>query len=347
MPIDERRLALIGFGEAGRIFGAGLAASKRFDVVTYDLLLDAPDAAAREGLRAAAQERGVGIARSTAEAVDGAHIVISAVTAASSIDVARAAAPALGAGAYFVDVNSVSPRTKQDSAAIVEATGAAYVDAAVMAPVPPYGIAVPILLGGASATDLAALLAPAGMKLDVVADRVGEASAIKMCRSVMVKGLEALVLECLLAARSYGVEDRVLASLEETFPEMKWGARADYLISRIVVHGRRRAAEMREVAATLREGGVEPRITLATSQAEDWVADLAQRGTIGFTGMAAFNWRDMADAIFAAGATAVPTGGADRDQQADATGARGGPGKATAQRARFAAGAPSFPPDTK
>ncbi len=337
MPIDERRLALIGFGEAGRIFGAGLAASKRFDVVTYDLLLDTPDAAAREGLRAAAQERGVGIARSTAEAVDGAHIVISAVTAASSIGAARAAAPALGAGGYFVDVNSVSPRTKQDSAAIVEATGAAYVDAAVMAPVPPYGIAVPILLGGASAGKLAALLAPAGMKLDVVADHVGEASAIKMCRSVMVKGLEALVLECLLAARSYGVEDRVLASLEETFPAMKWGARADYLISRIVVHGRRRAAEMREVAATLREGRVEPRITLATSQAEDWIADLAQGGSIGFSSMAAFDWHQMADAIFASGPAGVRSGDAR-------SGEPPGPG---AQCPPAAPGAPSFPPDKK
>ena len=332
MPIDERRLALIGFGEAGRIFGAGLAASGRFDVVTYDLLLDAPDAPAREGLRAAAQQRGVGIARSTAEAVDGARIVISAVTAASSTDVARAAAPALGAGAYFVDVNSVSPGTKERSAGIVEATGARYIDAAVMAPVPPYGIAVPILLGGASAGDLAALLAPAGMKLDVVADHVGEASAIKMCRSVMVKGLEALVLECLLASRSYGVEDRVLASLEETFPEMKWGTRADYLISRIVVHGRRRAAEMREVAATLREAGIEPRITLATSQAEDWIADLAQRGSIGFTSMSAFAWRQMADAIFAPGAG--DTGG-------------GEPVGRDAQRRSAAAGAPASLPETK
>ncbi|HSQ80664.1 MAG TPA: DUF1932 domain-containing protein [Casimicrobiaceae bacterium] len=337
MPFDERRLALIGFGEAGRIFGAGIAASKRFDVVTYDLLLDAPDAHIRDALRAAAQERGVAVAASPAEAIQGARIVISAVTASSSIDVARAAVPALAPGTYFVDVNSVSPGTKKRSAGIVEAAGARYIDAAVMAPVPPYGIAVPILLGGGSAGDLAALLAPAGMKLDVVADHVGEASAIKMCRSVMVKGLEALVLECLLASRSYGVEDRVLASLEETFPEMKWGARADYLISRIVVHGRRRAAEMREVAATLHEAGIEPRITLATSQAEDWIADLAQGGSIGFSGMDAFDWRQMADAIFESGCAASRSGDAG-------TGESAGP---AAQRLPFAAGAPSFPPDTK
>jgi 3-hydroxyisobutyrate dehydrogenase-like beta-hydroxyacid dehydrogenase len=300
MTRRERRVALIGFGEAGRIIGAGLAASKRFDVVAYDLLLDDP--CTREGMCAAASERGVLACGSTAEAVDAARIVISAVTAASSVDVARAAAPKLGPGCIFVDINSVSPKTKQRSAEIVEGAGAAYVDAAVMAPVPPYGIKVPILLGGEAAGELAALLGPAGMQLEVVAARVGEASAIKMCRSVMVKGLEALVLECLLAARGYGVEDRVLASLEETFPEMNWDARADYLISRIVVHGRRRAAEMREVAATLREAGVEPRITLATAQAEDWIADLAAGGTIGFSTMDEFAWRRMADAIFAANA---------------------------------------------
>ncbi len=204
---------------------------------------------------AAAVERHVTMAESHREAIRGARIIVSAVTAASSTDVAREAASSLAPGQIFADINSVSPGTKRANAKLIEGAGGHYVDVAVMAPVPPYGLKVPILLGGAKAADLAARLAPAGMNFEIVADDIGTASAIKMCRSVMIKGMEALVVECLLGARHYGVEDRVLASLEETFPQMKWDERADYLVSRVVVHGRRRAAEMREVAVTIREAG--------------------------------------------------------------------------------------------
>jgi len=292
--LDPRRLALIGFGEAGRILGGAWARSGAFDVVGYDILVDAP--ASRDAMRAEAQTRGVALAASALEAVAGASIVVSAVTATASRDVVRAAAPHLARGALFMDINSVSPNTKRASAQDVGRAAAHYVDAAVMAPVPPYGLAVPILLGGPQADALAARLRGVGMNVDVVSPDVGYASAIKMCRSVMVKGIEALALECLLAARSYGVEDRVLASLDETFPGLLSGTRADYLVSRIVVHGRRRAAEMREVAATLQEGGVPPRLATATSQAEDWVADLVRDGVLDRSDRN-FAWRAMADAI--------------------------------------------------
>jgi len=263
-------------------------------VVTYDILVDAP--ATREVLRAEAQVRDVTMTASPREAVTGAAIVVSAVTATGSRDVVRAAAPHLARGALFMDINSVSPNTKRASAVDIDGGGGHYVDAAVMAPVPPYGLAVPILLGGAEADALAAIVRPAGMNVEVVSADVGYASAIKMCRSVMVKGIEALALECLLAARSYGVEDRVLASLDETFPGLLSGPRADYLVSRIVVHGRRRAAEMREVAATLQEAGVPPRLATATSQAEDWIADLVRGGVLDGSDRN-FAWRAMADAI--------------------------------------------------
>src|SRR5439155_1141767 len=243
------------FGEPGRILAGGLAASGRFDVCAYDILVHDP--AARGSLLTAAVERHVTMAESHGEAIRGAHIIVSAVTASSSADVAREAAANLVPGQIFADLNSVSPGTKRSNARLIEAAGGRYVDVAVMAPVPPYGLKVPILLGGKAAADLVTRLAPAGMNFEIVADDIGTASAIKMCRSVMIKGLEALVVECLLGARHYGVEDRVLASLEETFPPMNWDERADYLVSLVVVHGRRRAAEMREVAVTIREAGLE------------------------------------------------------------------------------------------
>ncbi len=298
---DPNRIALIGFGEVGRIFAQGFVASGRHSVAAYDILLD--EAATAAPLRAAAAAAGATACDSAAAAAAGARIVISAVTAASARPVAEAAGRYLGPGQIFLDINSVSPETKRANAAAVERSGAAYVEAAVLAAVAPYGLKVPILLGGAAAGELAALLAPAGMRLEVGNAVIGQASAIKMCRSIMIKGLEALAVECFLTARRYGVEDAIIASLDETFPEMNWEEKAGYLISRVVQHGRRRAAEMRESAATIAEAGITPLMAPATAARHDAVADqVAARPALKQIPDA--DWRRMADALLAAARSA-------------------------------------------
>lgn len=269
--IDPRRLAIIGFGEVGGIFASGLIASGRHEVAAYDILVESAKGAAP--MREKALKLGVTLCSSAAEAAAGARIVISSVTAAAAREVAEAAAAYLCPGQMLLDINSVSPETKRANAAAVERAGAAYVEAAVMAPVPPYGLKVPILLGGRQAGALRDILAPAGMTLEIAAAEIGKASAIKMCRSVMIKGLEALTVECLLTARHYGVEDDIIASLDKSFPEMGWNRLAGYLIGRVLHHGRRRAAEMREAAATIAETGLTPLLASATAERQDWTAD--------------------------------------------------------------------------
>jgi 3-hydroxyisobutyrate dehydrogenase-like beta-hydroxyacid dehydrogenase len=271
--IDPRRIALIGFGEVGKNFAQGFGASGRHDVATYDVLF--ADAAAGPALKAKARALNVEICASAAAAAADAAVVISAVTAASAFAVAAEAASYLRPGQFFLDINSVSPETKRADAAAVEPSGANYVEAAVMAPVAPYGLKVPMLLGGKKAADLAAILVPAGMKMEPVATVIGQASAIKMCRSVMIKGIEALAVEGFLTARRYGVEDRIVASLDETFPSLDWEKLAGYLIERVVQHGRRRAAEMREAAETVAAAGLDPLMTAATAQRQGWLADQA------------------------------------------------------------------------
>ncbi len=103
--------------------------------------------------------------------------------------------------------------------------------------------------------------------------RIGEASSIKMLRSVMIKGLEALTAECMLAARRAGVEQQVLASLQASDPGIDWTARSAYNLERMLVHGKRRAAEMREVAMTLSELNLPNRMALATV---DWQSQLGE-----------------------------------------------------------------------
>jgi 3-hydroxyisobutyrate dehydrogenase-like beta-hydroxyacid dehydrogenase len=267
----SERVAFIGFGEAGQTVGRGLL-EQGARLQTYDILFD--DAANGGKLAGTAAQMKVAVARDHVAAVREADLVFLAVTASSSLEAARSCLPGLREGQLFLDINSVSPQRKIQTAALVAPTGAAYVDVAVMAPVAPYGHKVPCLIGGPGAQALAPRARALGMKMEVVASEVGQASAIKMFRSIMIKGLEALMLESMLASSEYGVEGRVLASLKETFPAIDWEKLSGYLIERVVSHGKRRAAEMREVADTLREIGLEPIMASATAARQQWLADL-------------------------------------------------------------------------
>ncbi len=270
MSTSINSVALIGLGEVGEILAAELAAVGVRDVRAFDIAFADP----RSRQRAAAQRLGVAIAASAPAAVAGAEIAISAVTAGSALDAARSCVPALGGGAFFVDCNSVAPKTKVAAAAIVDGAGGRYVEAAVMAPFPPRRLKTPILLGGRHAAAFLAAIADWPHAAKVYSEQVGSASAVKMCRSVMIKGLEALTVECVLAARRYGVLDDVLASLGDTFPGQDWHAKSRYLISRALIHGRRRAEEMREVAKTVEAAGFDPVMTQAIVEKQDWAADL-------------------------------------------------------------------------
>ena len=267
----SERVAFIGFGEAGQTVGRGLL-EQGARLQTYDILFD--DAADQGKLKGVATSLGVTASGDHCQAVRDADLVFLAVTASSSLDAARSCLPGLREGQLFLDINSVSPQRKIQTAALVAPTGAAYVDVAVMAPVAPYGHKVPCLIGGPGAQALAPRARVLGMKMEVVASEVGQASAIKMFRSIMIKGLEALMLESMLASSEYGVEGRVLASLRETFPSIDWEKLSGYLIERVVSHGKRRAAEMREVADTVREIGLEPVMASATAARQQWLADL-------------------------------------------------------------------------
>lgn len=265
-------IAIIGFSEMGQALARGLLEAGAASVAAYDLRFHDPDAGPT--LRAKAEEIGASPRDSIGTAIEGADIVISAVTAGAAQAVAEEAARAIRPGQYFLDVNSISPAQKQEGAAAIEAAGGTYVEAAVVSPVGPYGHRVPMLLGGPGADRLAHLLRPLGMELEIAGAEIGVASAIKMCRSIVMKGLEALTLECLVTARCYGVERQVIASLDKSFPGFDWTARGAYMIGRVLAHGRRRAEEMRSAADAVRAAGLEPLMAEATAARQDWAADL-------------------------------------------------------------------------
>ncbi|HYI84630.1 MAG TPA: DUF1932 domain-containing protein [Acetobacteraceae bacterium] len=262
-------IAIIGFGEVGGILARDLRAAGVGRIAAYDIAF--ADAASPQSR--AARDQGAAVCASAAEAAGRAGLVISSVTAGAALHAARAAAGGLRHGPFFLDVNSVSPGTKREAASVVERAGGRYVEAAVMTSVPPHGIRSPMLLGGPHAAAFIALAEPFDMRLTALSPEIGAASSVKMCRSVMIKGLEALTTECLLAARYYGVERPVLASLADTLPHEDWRRLARWMISRPLVHGRRRAEEMREVARTVREAGIEPILSAPTSVRQDWSAE--------------------------------------------------------------------------
>ena len=290
-------IGMIGYGEVGKIFAAGLKAHASSTRV-WDAKFD--DTELRDAQLTHAAQAGVVASDSLAALCEGAGLVISAVTASNTLAVAEAAAPHRRSGAVFLDLNSASPGTKQRAARLIEAVGALYVEAGVMTSVPPYGVRVPMLLGGASASELAGVLTAWGLDATAVSSQFGVASAIKMCRSVMIKGLEALVIESYATARAYGVEDHVLPTLVETFPSIDWDKQGAYFFSRVVQHGQRRAEEMREAANTVREAGFEPFRATAIADKQQWVADQARAVVFAGLGKDA-RWQDYADRLLADG----------------------------------------------
>jgi 3-hydroxyisobutyrate dehydrogenase-like beta-hydroxyacid dehydrogenase len=219
------------------------------------------------------------MASSAGDAVRETDMVISAVTAASSVDAARSVAPHLTENAYYLDINSVSPGRKQETAKLL-GERARYVDVAVIAAIHPARHRTPLLISGPYAEDISPLLRELDMQLAVVGPEIGSAAAIKMIRSVMIKGIEALTLECFLAASRAGVLEEVTASLKNNYPTLDWATIADYNLERMASHGERRAAEMEESAATLRELGLDPLMVDSTVKRQREMGAIGKRETV-------------------------------------------------------------------
>ena len=252
-------VSFIGFGEAGQAIAAGLRDEGVDRIAAWDILF--PQSGG-ERLRQAAAASGVRCAGSAADAVRSADLIVSAVTAASSLDAARSIKEHLASKPYVLDINSVSPGRKQETAKFL-GDAARYIDVAVLAPIHPARHKTPMLIAGTDADAIAPALASLGMRASVAGSEIGAAAAIKMVRSVMIKGIEALTLECFLAAARAGVIDEVATSMKNNYPGLDWAKIVPYNLERMASHGDRRAAEMEEVAETLRELGVEPLMTNA------------------------------------------------------------------------------------
>lgn len=273
--MERQQAIFIGFGEAGQAFAGGMAIA----FGAYDRKTD--DAASRAAKLDDYQRVGATAFLANTDAVLSSDLILSLVTADQALAVAQESAKSIRPGTLFCDMNSVAPDTKRAAALAIETAGGRYVDVAVMAPVHPKRRAVPLLVSGPHAE--AGLVALGGLGFSNVRHQpggVGAASSIKMIRSVMVKGIEALTAECLLAATRAGVRDEVIASLDASWPGADWGPRGDYNLDRMMVHGLRRAEEMEEVVKTLDSLGTGSAMTRGTVERQRAIGQM-RLGEIG------------------------------------------------------------------
>ena len=264
------KLGFIGFGEAAAALSQGLVGAGLPHILAFDK-------------RPRPAMQGVEMATSLADLLDRADVIVAAVTSAVALKVAKDAVRHLSKRHLYVDINSVSPEVKIAIGRAVEKSGARYVEAAVMAAVPPFKHKVPMLLAGPAAPDFIRALGPYGMALEDFGPELGRAAATKMFRSIVVKGLEALLQECVLGADRYGVADRVLDSIKDGYPGLDWRKLADYLIGRTAIHGVRRSHEMVEVAETLKSLGIEPLMAAAAAKRIAWAGSFGLKDQFGDT----------------------------------------------------------------
>lgn len=256
-------LGLLGFGELGQILASDLHAAR---IGAFDPLFADRDSAPSLALPGAVQA----FTNPRALAAE-ANLIISCVTAANTGAAANSIIDALAPNAWFLDLNSASPGVKRAAADAVTQAGGRYIEASVMSPISPKRLDAPILLGGPNAEAFAPIAASIGFtNISVFSNEYGPTAAVKMCRSVIVKGVEALLTESLICARTHGVEADVLASLSDLFPGPDWRKLAHYMISRSLDHGVRRAEEMREAARTIAEAGLDPIMSTAIAKRQDW-----------------------------------------------------------------------------
>ncbi|HEY8529806.1 MAG TPA: DUF1932 domain-containing protein [Paenibacillaceae bacterium] len=271
-------LGFIGFGEAASSIAEGLRSEGLKDILAFDAGMDHP--ALGPLVRERAGRLGVELKSSLEELIASCDLILNATNAKAAEPVAREAVRFLKPRHLYVDLNSASPMTKESIAAVISGTGALFVDAAVMESVPPHRHRVPILVSGSGAEAFLAFGEKYGMRLTFAGPRAGGASALKMFRSVFMKGFTMLLLETVQASEKYGVSSDILASLEETLRQRSLEETAHFLLTRSAIHAERRVAEMEEVIRTLDSLGIPAQMSHATRAKLKALADAGLKNRI-------------------------------------------------------------------
>ena len=282
MTFSPRVIALLGFGEAGSAIARGLCAEGGWRgtarpgdnaprrVIAIDTALDKDARGATLGKAARALD--VAISDSYTEALSEADLVICAVQGEHALEAAAAAAPLLKKGAHFLDLCTVTGKMSDEDRAEIEKGAGRYIDVAVMGGFFKQGIKAPMLVAGEDAEQAVAWMNANGFETKLLGPKPGSASSVKMLRSTLIKGVEALGVEALVTAKRQGILEEVLACLSDA-DQMPFRDYIAMLVQTHIVHAHRRWEEMGLVAQTLRETGVDPLMTEAIERSHRRTVD--------------------------------------------------------------------------
>lgn len=278
MTQEMPRVGFIGFGEAASNMAAGMGEEGLGGMVAYDVAWQDPTYG--QLVQERARQAGVTLAADGAALMAQADIIISATSAALAVPVARESAPYL-AGKLYADVNAASPLAMEEVGEVVAGAGGRFADVAMMGPLPSFRHKVPMLASGPAAGEFQEAMTPYGLNITIVGDAPGRASAIKMFRSVILKGLEALALEMMPAAHRFGVDDAVIDGIIASTGLTEFKKLMHGLLTSDAIAAERRMHEMEAVVATLDEMGMDARMSRAARDKLEWSANLGMRDYFG------------------------------------------------------------------
>lgn len=290
--MSKPRIGFIGFGEAAYNIAKGLKEDGIFHITAYDKFWNIEPQASIIGKRA--REIDVSLASSLEEMIKESDYILSAVSANFALPLAREAKQYLEKGKCFVDMNAASPMTKEEVSEVILETGASFVDAAVMGPIPVYKHKVPISVCGNGAKGFLNVFSAYGMDLTYMGEKPGSASASKMFRSIFMKGFVAILLETIIASNKYQIEDDVLSSIQKTLQDGSFNEIINNLLTRGVIHSERREHEMEEVITTLQSLGVDYTMSEGTKNKLRWCTEAGFKEY--FKGVAPADYHEILDA---------------------------------------------------
>jgi 3-hydroxyisobutyrate dehydrogenase-like beta-hydroxyacid dehydrogenase len=285
------RLGLVGYGEIGSTLGRGLRGAGLEIIASYDkYAFDGPYA---DLIQSRAKEAGVTLVHSNQELADAAELIFSVTPGSASLESAEAFAPCLTSRHIFTDFASATPKIKMGVAERLAGTGALLGDGSIEG-TPLHGYSMRMLSSGPADERVRDLLVPWGMQIEFVGEKLGTASGIKILRSVLIKGIEALTDEMLLAARRYGIDEVVLASASKTLAR-PWMDTVESLMPSGVIHAKRRAEELEMSAEAVADAGIEPIMARAIAARLRWKEGLGLKDH--FNGVVPANYKEALDAI--------------------------------------------------
>ena len=293
MERRQVRLGLVGFGEIGNAIGSGLRAAGLASVTAYDI-------AAFEGsfsalIQSRARKADVELVRSPEELAQKSDYIVAVVPGSECVIAAEQIAPYVSAHHHHIDIGSATPAVKRRVAEILAARGASVADGGIMGSPLQDGLRTLVKISGPGAQAVRDVLVPWGMNLDVVSTELGAGSGIKIVRSIVMKGLEALLIECALAGRRHGIQDEVFASISEFIDARPFMQNVEFFLSTDVIHSARRAEEATMSCDALEEVGIEPVMTRATAAVLQRSADMKLKEHFG--GIVPTEYKVAVDAI--------------------------------------------------